>query len=114
MYLESNNKLQLKNREKKNILFCFDEKEIEKDGNILFTYEAIRVPLTYNYAILVSTIIKEKYSDDKMQAIINNYLMDITDTEHKQEFIDMQQWRAHAKEIAKEIINNNNTETNIL
>ena len=108
MYLESNNKMPLKNREKNTFLFCFDEKEINMDGGIIYTYEAFRTPLSYDYSTLVSAIIREKYSDDKMQAIINNYLMEINDSEHKKEFDEMQEWRAHAKEIAKTIINDNN------
>lgn len=107
MYLESNKKMPLKNREKNTFLFCFDEKEINRGGGVIYVYEAFRTPLSYNYSSLVSLIIREKYSDDKMQAIINNYLMEINDSEHKEEFLKMQEWRMHAKEIAKIIINDN-------
>ena len=39
-----------------------------------------------------------------MQAIINNYLLDPNDDSIKQEFIEMQNWRAESKQIAKEIL----------
>jgi hypothetical protein len=35
---------------------------------------------------------------------VNNYLANQKDAERKQEFNDMQNWRAHAKEIATEAI----------
>lgn len=107
MYLESNNKMQLKNRERTTFLICFDEKEIEREGFVMYAYEAVRVPISFNYSMLVSAIIKEKYSDDKMQAIINNHLLEINNEEHEKEFNEMQSWRLHAKEIARIIIENN-------
>lgn len=106
MYLESNNQMSLKTREENNFLFCFDEqiKNNETNDSVIYAYEAIRTPLLYTYDLLVSTIIKDKYSDDKMQAIINNYLLNDGDEEHEEKFNEMQEWRKHAKEIAKEIM----------
>ena len=105
MYLESNNQMNLRTREENNFLFCFDETiKNENDENIVYVYEAIRTPLLYTYDLLVSTIIKEKYPDDKMQAIINNHLLNDGDEEHEKVFNEMQQWRKHAKKIAKDIM----------
>lgn len=58
-----------------------------------------------DYGFLVSEIIKTKYSDDAMIAIINNYLKHPNDTEIYEEFIIMQDWRDEAKNIAKYLIN---------
>ena len=44
------------------------------------------------------------YSDDAMQAIINNYLLEDEDSEHQKEWNDMQMWRVEAKRMAKEIL----------
>lgn len=105
MYLESNSIMQLKTREENGYLFCFDEEEKKSEnGQKIFIYEAIRTPLYYTYDLLVSLIIREKYSDDKMQAVINNFLLENDNTEHEEEFKQMQSWRKHAKEIAKQIL----------
>lgn len=105
MYLESRQQMPLLTRETYDFLICFDENIITKEeGLTMFTYEAIRVPVSYDYSLLVSTIIKEKYPDDKMQAIINNHLLEDSDPEHEAEYNEMQEWRRHAKEVAKNII----------
>ena len=39
-----------------------------------------------------------------MQAIINNYLLDPSNQQSIEEFNQMQEWRKHAKELAKEIL----------
>lgn len=56
------------------------------------------------YSKLVDTIVSYKYPSDKMQAIINNYLLDSDDEEIKKEFQDMQAYRKWAKEKAKEAL----------
>lgn len=60
--------------------------------------------LKFNYAGIVDALISYKYPIDKMQAIINNYLLDPNDDSVKQEFIEMQKWRSESKQIAKEIL----------
>lgn len=55
----------------------------------------------FNYDSIVSAIIKQRYPSDRMQAVINNYLLDPEDEEIKREFQEMQAWRAFAKETAK-------------
>ena len=56
--------------------------------------------------ILIAHIIKGYYDDNKMTAIINNYLIDQEDPEHKSEFLRMQNVRKIAKETAKYIVSN--------
>lgn len=81
----------------------------EADGG--FEYDSVLVtmdhglPLTEtDYDILVSSIIRSKYSADSMEALLNNYLSDRS-AEHENEWNEMQAWRQIAKEQAREIIN---------
>lgn len=57
------------------------------------------------YDDIVDTIISNVYPDSKMQAIINNYLLDPTNPDTLAEFNEMQDFRKKAKSIAKEILN---------
>ena len=56
------------------------------------------------YDDIVDTIISNVYPDSKMQAIINNYLLDPSNPDTLAEFNDMQDFRKKAKAIAKEIL----------
>lgn len=88
-----------------------EQKEIsvESDGKKVVkraVYEAyvtrLERPLTYERA--VSAIIDDGYPADKMQAVVNNYLLDPTDASAKAEMEAMQSWRALAKKVAKEAV----------
>lgn len=59
-------------------------------------------PGRFTYDNIVSAIINQKYSSDKMQAIINNYLFD--NDAYKAEFEEMQNYRQKAKEIARNLL----------
>lgn len=60
-------------------------------------------PLTdEDYAPLVSAIVREEYTQDDVEAIMNNYLADPEG--HKADFDELQAWRVKAKEVAREII----------
>lgn len=72
--------------------------------NLKDPIEFILGPTEYSYAGLVNKLVSYKYPNDKMQAIINNYLLDPNDESIKQEFIEMQNWRSESKQIAKEIL----------
>lgn len=60
-------------------------------------------PEVWNYDAIVNAIISEEYGLDKMQAIVNNYLLDPGDVTIKDEFTQMQNFRKLAKEKALEI-----------
>jgi hypothetical protein len=45
-----------------------------------------------------------KYNNDKIQAIINNYLLDNSDENIIKEFNEMQEWRKISKQLAKDIL----------
>lgn len=74
----------------------------------VFKAYVVRVPQPASYDSIVSAIVSAAYPADKMQAIINNHLLEGDDesSEHEAEFKAMQGWRKHAKEIAKEVVEN--------
>ena len=91
----------LVNKEKVNCQYFYDI-------NIIDGYnEPITIQLgisKFNYGGIIDALINYKYSTDKMQAIINNYLLEPSDESANQEFIEMQHWRSESKQIAKEIL----------
>ena len=58
----------------------------------------------WNYSGVVDALVQYKYPIDKMQAVINNYLLDPNDAYAIEEFNKMQAWRKEAKEIAKQAL----------
>lgn len=61
----------------------------------------VRVEQPLEYGKVVSAIVRAKYSADDTEAIILNG----SDTpEHEAELEALQQWRAHAKEVAKQVL----------
>ena len=76
---------------------------VEKDG--VFVYEQVEISAgKWNYSGVVDALVQYKYPIDKMQAVINNYLLDPNDEYAISEFNAMQAWRNEAKEIAKEAL----------
>ena len=111
--------------EGRTLLICFDAEEVtvttpstsdsessdsessDSASNAVRTaYEAytVRVSLPTTYEQVTSAIIDAAYPSDQMQAIINNHLLESDNTEHEAEFAAMQQWRAGAKTIAKQVM----------
>lgn len=73
-----------------------------KDG---YRWEQILVTKrNWEYGKIVDALISYKYPNDKMQAVINNYLLDPNDAYAIEEFNKMQAWRKEAKEIAKQAL----------
>lgn len=60
----------------------------------------------WNYDGIVNAIITAEYPNDRMQAIQNNYLMATREDGNGviEEFLEMQQWRAMAKQTAHELL----------
>lgn len=54
------------------------------------------------YGLIVSKKFREKYSNDKCEAIVNNYLDDPTNAEYLAEFHEMQAYRKQCKQFARE------------
>ena len=100
--------------EGKNIRICFDvehatEERIPMGGGepeeveVIRAY-SVRVDKPVDRSRVINTIVTAEYPEDRMDAVINNYLLDPEDVERKAEFQEMQAWRAHAKEIATEVM----------
>lgn len=57
--------------------------------------------LTMEYAAIVSALIRARYSDDEMMAIINNRMQSPDDEQILAEWQEMQRWRNQSKETAR-------------
>ena len=70
-----------------------------------YKYNQVEIPAgKFDYSGVVDSLVQYKYPIDKMQAVINNYLLDPNDVFAVEEFNAMQAWRKEAKEIAKEAL----------
>ena len=56
------------------------------------------------YGIVVSKLIRQQYSEDMVESIINNYLNDMTSDKYFNEFKELQTYRAACKAYAKQIL----------
>ncbi len=76
---------------------------------------AVRVAQPVSRDAIVNAIVTAAYPSDRMQAIINNHFMNLATTAdgneldedeqaHEAEYDEMQTWRKHAKEVAKEAL----------
>lgn len=83
--------------------------ETSKDGEVIVpdgmcTMENVDVFGTRTYDGIVNAIVCDHYPADKMQAIINNHLLESESKEHQAEFAEMQAWRVKAKRVAKDVV----------
>lgn len=79
--------------------------EVEVIDGQKYKYHTITLPAgRYDRSTVISSIICQRYSNDEMQAIINNYLLDGTDEDALQEFIAMQEYRKFAKQLADKFL----------
>lgn len=81
----------------------FSINEKQEDGNYKSKTFTLK-PATFDYSSIVNAIVSSEYPDDKMQAIVNNYLLDNTNEDTNKEFSDMQAFRKKAKQWAKDLI----------
>lgn len=71
----------------------------------LYKWEQVSIPYgRFDYSGVVDALVQFKYPIDKMQAVINNYLLEPENQEYIIAFNEMQAWRKEAKEIAKEAL----------
>lgn len=83
--------------------------EKSKSGEVIvpdgmYTMENVDVCGARTYGGITDAIICDHYPADKMQAIINNHLLESESKEHQAEFAEMQAWRVKAKSVAKEVV----------
>lgn len=57
-----------------------------------------------SYGELVERLLRKRYSQSQVEAIINNYLDDSENAQYKAEFLEMQAYRKQCKAEAKEIL----------
>lgn len=87
------------------INFGIEEVEGGEGEEKQYSFYSVIVPLArWNYESIVSAIITAAYPEDKMQAVINNYLTASREDDVVQEFLEMQEWRALAKATAHEVL----------
>lgn len=106
--------------EGKTILVCFDieerteeitkaeDKEGETETKTVYDCYAVRIAQPISKDKIVDAIVSTLYPSDKMQAIVNNHLLDSEDDEdyedHEAEYKEMQTFRKEAKKTAKEVV----------
>lgn len=100
---------QLPSRFSKNIelgqqIATFSISEKQDDGTYKYQTYTLK-PAVLDYDSIVNAIISKEYPNDKMQAIINNYLLDPNNEDTTKEFNDMQAFRKKAKDWAKDLLN---------
>lgn len=104
------------------MLINFDYKKLESVkgeggmpivGNNSYEMESIAVRGSRGYSDIVSAIVTDRYPSDKMDAVrLNRELAEDSSSsiseakraEYQEEYEAMQKWRARAKEIAKEVV----------
>ena len=78
----------------------------DKQDNGTYKYQTYTLkPAVLDYDSIVNAIVSKEYPNDKMQAIINNYLLDPSNEDTTKEFNDMQAFRKKAKDWAKDLLN---------
>lgn len=100
---------QLPSRFSKNIelgqqVATFSVFDKQDDGTYKYQTYTLK-PAVLDYDSIVNAIIAKEYPSDKMQAIINNYLLDTSNEDTTKEFNDMQAFRKKAKYWAKDLLN---------
>lgn len=81
----------------------FSVSEKQDDGTYKYQTYTLK-PAVLDYDSIVNAIISKEYPNDKMQAVINNYLLDPSNEDTTKEFNDMQAFRKKAKDWAKDLL----------
>lgn len=82
----------------------FSVSEEQDDGTYKYQIYTLE-PAVLDYDSIVNAIVSKEYPNDKMQAVINNYLLDPSNKDTTKEFNDMQAFRKKAKDWAKDLLN---------
>lgn len=82
----------------------FSVSEKQDDGTYKYQIYTLE-PAVLDYDSITNAIMSREYPNDKMQAIINNYLLDPSNKDTTKEFNDMQAFRKKAKDWAKDLLN---------
>lgn len=80
-----------------NVVLRFNIEETDNG----YSYEYVIVKLgNWNYSGIVSAIVRSRYSQDDVEAIILN----AGDKEHMAKYEELQEWRKFAKQLAKSVL----------
>ena len=89
-------------------LINFDIREEQDSEQGKYSYLQVEMyPSQMRRSAIISAVIRAKYDQDEMEAIINNYLEDPTDEASTADLHEMQSWRRQAKLIAREALQGN-------
>ena len=89
-------------------LINFDIREEQDSEQGKYSYLQVEMyPSQMRRSAIISAVIRAKYNQDEMEAIINNYLEDPTDEGALADIHEMQTWRCLAKLIATEALQSN-------
>ena len=91
---------------------CSDGKNTTRKA---YTAYVVRIESPLSRDKVIDAIVSAAYPADKMQAIINNHLFNLSavadsqsrddnEVEHENEYLAMQEWRKKAKEIALRVM----------
>ena len=69
-------------------------------------YEYIKGDKDKVYECIITKIIRQRYPDNDMTAILSNYLNEPDNEKYVNEFKEVQEWRKVAKSVAKYIVDN--------
>ena len=69
-------------------------------------YEYIKDDKDKIYECIITKIIRQRYPDNDMTAILSNYLSEPDNEKYTKEFNEVQSWRKVAKSVAKYIVDN--------
>lgn len=78
-----------------------------KNVQLLDAEDYARIPTDKRqdyYGEMVERLIRKRYSQSQIEAIINNYLDDGENTQYKADFIELQSYRKECKARAKSTI----------
>ena len=68
----------------------------------VYEYDSVRTPIGADYPTLVSAVIRSRYTEDQVEAIILN--KGDGNPQHETEYADLQIWRSEAKALAKKVL----------
>lgn len=96
------------------LFFGFEPVEVEYSGETTTKYRGTNVDIEgdHSYGTLVSAIIRDKYPDDKRDAIFANRELVKDNPEHEKaaiylaEYEAFQEYRLYAKSVAQSVIEN--------
>jgi hypothetical protein len=69
-------------------------------------YDYIKGDSNKVYECVISKIVRQRYPDNDMTAILSNYLSEPDNEKYIKEFREVQDWRKVAKSVAKYIVDN--------